>query len=424
MLQQLLELTHKYYRTSRTRIAFDLQSRAHRSLMDRIRRQGKARVAFFTNFASTWRHDDLYQKMAASPHYEPSVVLCPSGDQPSGRIEAELLHLFHDRPNYTVHNLDTNGSWASVDRDINPDIAFFDNPWHLTLPQYDLPYLKNRLCCYFPYTWGVEHQTDWIVNKSFHHQLWAFFVPSIGHAALARELSPIGDRNMVISGHPGIDNLTRRSSAASTGRAPYPITPRIIWAPHHTIPGNGAPLDWSCFLRYSDFMLDTARRASGTVHFVFKPHPLLQTKLALPGYWGERKVRRYWDQWAELGPGAVAEGPYTQVINDSDAMIHDCGSFTAEYLATGKPAMYLWRDPDLPQRFNPVGRIMLDAHYKGQEEHDIEEFISEVVLNNRDPMAAIREEVSNKYVVSPHGGTASDFIFNWIHQSIFGGTVS
>jgi CDP-glycerol glycerophosphotransferase (TagB/SpsB family) len=167
-------------------------------------------------------------------------------------------------------------------------------------------------------------------------------------------------------------------------------------------------------------MLSAARRLAGVAKIVFKPHPLLRRKLASDSYWGPRQTDDYWSQWAELGPDIVSDGEYAAEFNRSDAIIHDCGSFTAEYLATGKPAMYLWRDPNLPQRFNAIGRCLLAAHYKGEQETDVDRFIFEVVLNRRDPMAEKRYAVARQYVLSPGNATASENIFNWIDSSIFG----
>ena len=35
---------------------------------------------------------------------------------------------------------------------------------------------------------------------------------------------------------------------------------RIIWSPHHTITGYGSTLDYSTFLKYSEFMFNLAEK--------------------------------------------------------------------------------------------------------------------------------------------------------------------
>ena len=87
---------------------------------------------------------------------------------------------------------------------------------------------------------------------------------------------------------------------------------------------------------------------------------------------------------------------YFQTFVNSDAMIHDCGSFTAEYLFTGKPCCYMLKNvEEIRQTFLPIGQKCLDNYYKAFDKEEICSFIENVVLNGEDPLKEQRENFSN-----------------------------
>lgn len=174
---------------------------------------------------------------------------------------------------------------------------------------------------------------------------------------------------------------------------------RILICPHHSIERDTDGLRLSTFLTFADFFL----RLPGLypeVKFVFRPHPLLFPRLRTGKWWGEertceyvRKLESY--QNVEFQRG----GDYFHTFADSDALIHDCGSFLAEYFYTGKPQCYLLSDVATPCReFLPFGRNLLDATYRASSENDILEFIDGVVIKGVDPLAARRGELARNSV--------------------------
>ncbi|EEO7736005.1 hypothetical protein G6U45_001838, partial [Campylobacter coli] len=89
---------------------------------------------------------------------------------------------------------------------------------------------------------------------------------------------------------------------------------------------------------------------------------------------------------------------YFQSFADSDAIIHDCGSFTAEYLFTGKPACYmLMQEDDISNKFLNIGQKCLENYYHAFNEKDIINFIQDVVIDENDTLKESRELFS-KYL--------------------------
>jgi CDP-glycerol glycerophosphotransferase (TagB/SpsB family) len=107
-------------------------------------------------------------------------------------------------------------------------------------------------------------------------------------------------------------------------------------------------------------MKELAVKYRSQVSIAFKPHPVLRSRLE--ELWGREKTDEYYRFWEELDNTFVADGEYAALFAASDAMIHDCGSFTAEYLYTGKPVLYVFRH-DRRATENEFGRRALRAHY-------------------------------------------------------------
>jgi CDP-glycerol glycerophosphotransferase (TagB/SpsB family) len=106
-------------------------------------------------------------------------------------------------------------------------------------------------------------------------------------------------------------------------------------------------------------MIEMAKKYQDSVQFVFKPHPVLRSKLVV--LWGEEKTNAYYNTWDSLPNSTIHEDEYIDLFLTSDAMIHDSGSFTVEYLYVNKPVMRTVSDLPLNEQFNQfIGRENID----------------------------------------------------------------
>jgi len=103
----------------------------------------------------------------------------------------------------------------------------------------------------------------------------------------------------------------------------------------------------------------------------------------------------------------------------SDALIHDCGSFVAEYMYTGKPVMYLMKDENILERFNEVGQMALKTFYHGNNVESIYLFIQNVVIEETDTLKTRRDEIFNSVIKAPGNSTASENIYLDLVSAIF-----
>ena len=111
-------------------------------------------------------------------------------------------------------------------------------------------------------------------------------------------------------------------------------------------------------------------------------------------------------------------GDYLKTFADSDAIIHDCASFTAEYLYTEKPCCYmLKKGTNLTDTYIELGEKCLENYYHAYSKDDICRFIEDVVMNGNDSLKEQRTAFSrNELQVNyPH---TSEFIIEYIKKKI------
>ena len=152
------------------------------------------------------------------------------------------------------------------------------------------------------------------------------------------------------------------------------------------------------------------------IQFAFKPHQLLKFKLQQ--HWGMEKTDAYYQRWEDMENTQLVNDGYVDLFLTSDAMIHDSGSFTTEYLFTQKPVMYLCRDTDMKSKFNEFGINSFDCHYHGKTATDIETFLCEVVLEGKDPMRLQRERFYEDYLKPKDGLLPSQKILKTLEETI------
>lgn len=153
----------------------------------------------------------------------------------------------------------------------------------------------------------------------------------------------------------------------------------------------------------------------GIKEVVIKPHPLLRNKLN--NLWGEEKTDAYYRLWETMPNTSVNEGEYIDLFLESDAMIHDSGSFLTEYLYTHKPVMRTMNDVGPKTMYNDFALDALDVCYKGYNEQDIEQFIQNVI-DGVDPMKEARVKFYQERLLPPNGKLPSENIVNDIIDSI------
>lgn len=391
-------------------------------------------IVFIINFRLTVT-DKLIEILEKDPQFNPTIVIIPF-DTYGLNIFAKGLNkhqlteyeenyqYFLERGFNVVKGYDPNlKTLIDLELELEPDIIFYSSPWETALPaEFQIKNLpENILFCYIPYGIHSSHMVDNQFNQELHKKAWKIFYPTQIHKLLAIKHADRGSCNVVVTGYPKMDPLLDGTHTEN----PYPWVDsthekkRIIWAPHHSIEFG---ISFSTFHENYQFFYDYAKHHP-EIEWVFKPHPVLRNyHLLNPAVSSEdspfnrEKMEEYYDSWNELPNATVYEGgDYFNLFATSDAMITDSSSFLSEYLYSGHPGMFLTNND---QKFNEYGEIIIDAWYQieGTDFDEIENFISNVVIQGEDPLKSIREDIFQRYLKT--NGNPSEIIYNHIKNCL------
>ena len=248
----------------------------------------------------------------------------------------------------------------------------------------------------------------------FHNLVGLYFLETDFNKQMAIEHSRNHGVNVEVCGYLATEVFLRDDySPVDRWKTQNVAKKKIIWAPHHTIDST---FEMSTFMLHCDDMLALAEKYKDKVQFVFKPHQLLKFKLQQE--WGQEKTDAYYNKWASMENTQLEETSYIDLFLTSDAMIHDCGSFTTEYLFTRKPVMYLTHDDKYKERFSPLGLKAFECHYIGDTLEKIDGFIQDVVLNGNDPMKGCRDDFYKSYLYPNDNIMPSKKVINLLTQFI------
>lgn len=372
----------------------------------RIRKKKKIRFAFLVQELSQWKTESLYKAMLDHPRFAPVLCVSPSLAYPGAE---DVLMKYCKEKGYDYFFLDPGKTIAKqIDVDIVVPEKPYPNQMHF-LHQVD----NNRNIPYvvIPYYLSTIIE-EWIVNKRVNLLCWKQFVDNESCRRAWSKIHRLKGKTYLVTGLPVMDELLTPKEDLMDVWPERDGKKRIIYAPHHTVADlHVKGIGYSTFLDYCEFMLEMRDKYRDKVYFVFKPHPSLRNKLY--EYWGAEKTEAYYSRWENPGVSHIEEGKYLSLFKHSDAMIHDCGSFTIEYLYTGLPVMYLVRGESHTDNMIPYAKEAFDLHYKGFTRGNIEQFIKDVIAG-KDPRAEERRVFYENNLLPPHGKTACENIINAI----------
>ena len=415
-------LIYNYLKNFYYSLIFNFIQFRYKKIVRKFKKKDKIKVAFFLIHDSVWKYDGVYKLMESDPRFEPVVVVCPyliDDLEKMMFIMNNAYNTFKEKQFNVIktYNEETK-TWLDIKKEIQPDIVFFTNPHKLTKAEYYITNYLNCLTCYVPYNFGNSHLFQLMHNQIFHNVLWRLFAETNIHRDYSVKYAINKGINVVVSGYPGTDALLNQYYIpADTWKQKDKKIKRIIWAPHHTIDNNTSFLSYSSFLIYADAMLNIVNEYQGKIQIAFKPHPLLIKKLYEEVSWGKEKTDNYFNRWNNLSNGQLVEGEYIDLFLNSDAMIHDSGSFLVEYIYTGKPVLHTNRDENIKDRMNSFGILAFNLHYHAKNEADIRVFI-ENVLNNKDEKKQERAGFLSSKLLPPNNISASENIYNDIVKQL------
>ena len=395
--------------------------KAQTQKIEQLHKQGKARVLFFLQTPSVWKYDALYRQLEKSEYFEPIVAISPFNvhlnydKEECFRVMRQTEEFAQKQGYHFVSTCDREThKWLNIKKLYQPDIVFFTKPYKDTLPAYHIYNFQEALTLYLPYGINCINLFHNTYGLPFQALLWKFLVETEFQKHYAEIYEKSHGDNVEIVGALAEEKLMQKDYVARDVWKPQEKKKkRIIWAPHHTV---DYLFNFSNFLNYCEDMLKLAEKYQDEIQIAFKPHPVLKFKLI--NIWGQEKTEDYYNRWAQLENGQIEQGDYIDLFKTSDAMIHDCASFTVEYLYAQKPVLFQIRDEKVKEEFNSFGQMCLEQHYLAYSIEETENFIREVVIEGNDPKKKEREQFYKDYLYPKDGIMPSQKIYDILKTAI------
>jgi len=404
-----------------------LQPRLHEKalikLREKAKRGEKVKVAFFAIFSSMWKLDGIYSFLLKDERFEPIIIVCPNQHYGREIMLNEMdkaYNMFKAKGFKVIKTYDEEkDSYLDIRKEINPDLIFYTSPYKgIIYKNYHITKFRDKLTCYVPYGFNAAALNESNYNNLFSQIVWKFFLETEMHLEMSKEYARNKSVNTVVTGYPGVDGFEYGSRNDAYGwKIKDPRIKRIIWAPHHTI-NNDTKLTYSNFLSYHEFMLELAEKYKDKIQICFKPHPFLIVKLYKHDEWGKEKTDEYYDKWKNGENTQINTDDYIDLFNSSDAIIHDSGSFTTEYLHCGKPCQYIMKETTKAE-FNRFGLMALDQYYQAWDKADVEWFIKEVVINGNDTMKKSRDKFYHEVLKYKRDKSAAENVYEYVCKELF-----
>ena len=377
-------------------------------------------VVFMVLYSSVWKYDSVYRLMEKDSRFNPVILVCPIADYGEQHMMENLrptYNMFKSR-GYNVlcaYDEETK-SFINVE-ELHPDILMYSFQWSSHVdPRYNVFTLQKYLKCYVNYSFK-NNPFEWSIASQVQGLMWMYFSECEDNKELALSFNKEEFQNMHVVGYPIYDEIQSTNATGKDWKIKDNTRKRIIWAPHHSIDGNDSLIKLSTFLLYAEDMLEFKFKYRDNVQFAFKPHPQLKAALYKHKDWGKEKTDAYYKEWEEGENSALVSGAYIDLFKSSDAMIHDCHSFTVEYLYVDKPVLFM-TNYDRDSQCNKVGLKAFNAHYHGTTREDIENFIKNVVIGGKDTMSEKRHQFYQDILVPPNGKSVAENIINEITKAL------
>lgn len=354
----------------------------HKRLLAQHRGARPIRVMFLISNTASWKVGPVFEQMMRDADFEPIAAICPitnGGLVTAAQHTAEIARRYLEAqgfPYLDTTKFNREETWAEIRR-IDPHVVFFTNP-HSMVPKYlHDEILTSRLTCYVPYNHEVmaygDNQEQY--NQSSHNAFWRIFVPHEESQKYYDTTRIRGAAGVIVTGFPACEPLL----APALTRDPSPWKAqernkkRVIYAPHWLWRPD---IKMATIDTFGEAMRYLAEKYRDDVQWALRPHPMLKPRLMKTPEWGPQRTEDFFDFWEQSEFCQIHEEDYLPLFQTSDAIIHDSGSFLAEYLYLKKPAMYLMTDQTGDKYFNPFGRRAITSCEVGQSIDDIERFLN------------------------------------------------
>ena len=136
------------------------------------------------------------------------------------------------------------------------------------------------------------------------------------------------------------------------------------------------------------------------IDFVFRPHPLLFIRMINDNVWTKNMVDDYLSKIKKAGIEYSNGGEYFRLFSECDAIINDCGSFTLEWLFTGKPGCFVLNDKLSDEHITTQMKEGIKRYSIAHTNDDIVAFVRDIDADNYSKKQEMDEWVRNNIAIN------------------------
>lgn len=380
-------------------------SQHYRDIIEKKRRSGDPVIhfaAYVSNDAMYGMHDVFCLMRERPQRWDPKVVIIPDVSRGYPHQKETYLRAREHFTNRYGADAVIDGWDIESDNYVDVtdqfDIIYYADPYDAMAPKpHSIEYAATRdvLPVYVNYGYDVGYYTMYSRMKGAELNLvWKYFTETVYSYEEVKELQIIRGKNTVLTGYAKMDALAKIPMRKGSKRK------KILITPHHTITMEELPL--SNFLSYHKLFLDLPSMFP-EIQFVFRPHPLMFIRMINDGVWTKEQVDSYICALKDAGIEYSDGGEYLHLFAECDAIINDSGSFTMEWLFTGKPGCFVLRDKLKDEHLTAQMKEAIKRYKIARDSEDIIDFVSGVAdgrYKAKDDMEDwVRENIAINY---PH----------------------
>ncbi len=377
----LRPVVHKF-REIRIKNDSSRAARHYEKLIDDFRSSGKKKInyASYVIYDSTYGMDGVFRKMMEDrEHWDPKIVVIPDLSRGIDHAKKtynrskEFFVRFYG-PDFVIDGWDPENN-TFFDHLNEFDIVYYANPYDRFVHKYHkIAYASRRnvLPVYVSYGYDVGKLTTLDRLKGPELNLvWKLFADTTYTYQDYVDYQVVKGKNVVLAGYSKMDGLAKFHPSKNKRK-------KILITSHHTVSLNILPL--SNFMEYYD-LLTKLPDLFPELDFVFRPHPLLFTTLINNKVWTSEEVEKYISVLKEKGVEYSTGGDYLGIFAECDAIVNDCGSFTVEWLYTGKPGCFVYNKALKEEQLTTLMKKAINSYTIARSEEDIIKFIKEIADN-------------------------------------------
>ena len=380
--------------------------------IEALKAKKKIKVAFLQMYATSCQNLCIFERMLKSDLFEPYFIVNPdvsrSYENLIEQYEKTIKMLSEKYGTERVllgYNIETK-QFTDYSKDF--DMMNTNNPYDVMAHMYfKIKYWgrKGVPIFYISYFYmGRCPVTAENFSQPQFNYIWKIFVENESAVSIAKEVELIKGKNVILSGYPKMDEYNSLKVENNKKKI-------VVIAPHHTIYDNGW-ISVGSFLETNE-IIKKLPKMFPQIDFVFRPHPILFETLKRT--WTKAEIDSWLKEFlSNENTSYSTEGNYLQLFKNSSALIHDCGSYMAEYSYTGKPCAFMFKSTlDLDQSLTSFGKKCIENHYSLKREEDFINFIQDVVVNEKDLRKQERDEFAKNNVMINYP-KATDFIMGYL----------